>query len=127
MPNYVLVYGTLRPGCHAYDWFNLNEHTNHVGQVTVPGSMYNLGSYPGVKLDGNPDGVVCDVLEVINPDIIGRLDTYEGYNPDFPTSSLYVRQEITVADLPGPAFIYEYNMDVGGRSRMEIGDWTKRN
>jgi len=121
---HVLVYGTLRPGHGAYQAFDLAHQSEHLQTVRVEGTMYDLGSFPGVKLDGNPDGFVCDLLKITNPDVLRRLDAYEGYRPDFPNNSLYLRQTVEVADI-GAAYIYEYNDSVGARPRVSSGDWTQ--
>jgi gamma-glutamylcyclotransferase (GGCT)/AIG2-like uncharacterized protein YtfP len=121
----VLVYGTLRPGNAAFDIFDLAEQTNHIGSVRIPGSMYHLGGFPGVKLDGAEPGVVCDVLEILNPDVMTSLDRYEGYHEDRPEHSLYLKREVDTAEF-GSCMIYEYNNEIGGRPKMEDGDWNKR-
>jgi len=118
----ILVYGTLRPGCGAYKGFGLDTKSNHVATVRIEGSMYHLGGFPGVKLDGRPEGFVCDLLELTDPDVLARLDTYEGYRPETPFNSLYLRKEIKVPD-HGAAYIYEYNDQVGDRALVESGDW----
>lgn len=124
-PNNILVYGTLRPGCGAYEMFGLDESTVHVATVRIPGTMYDLGRFPGIKLDGNPDGFVCDVLEVLDPDVISRLDRYEGYHEEYPNGSLYIRREITIDGFDDPVYIYEYNDHIGGRKLKEGGDWKR--
>ena len=121
----VLVYGTLRPGNRAYSLFELDEQTQHLGTVRIPGSMYHLGGFPGVKLDGSQPGVVCDVLEILNPDVMSLLDHYEGYNEDNPRASLYIRREVDTPEF-GPCLVYEFNNDVQQRPKMEDGDWNRR-
>lgn len=88
--------------------------------------MYNLGAYPGVKLDGNPDGFVCDLFELDDAQVMARLDAYEGYDPEDSERSLYLRQLIEVPDI-GAAYIYEYNQHVKGGARVENGDWLSKN
>ena len=90
----VLVYGTLRP------FTNTNV-------VRVPGHLYDLGSFPGVKLDNSSDTMVtCEVIEVTDEEL-ERLDLYEGYRPSDPDNSLYIRRKLDW----GP-FIYEYNGEI---------------
>lgn len=89
--------------------------------------MYHLGGFPGVVLDGGEEGVVCDVLEITDESaadrVIERLDGYEGYRPESPDNSLYLRQEIEAGEF-GWASIYEYNRDVSARRRVDGGDWN---
>lgn len=85
--------------------------------------MYHLGGFPGIKLDGNPDGFVGDILELTDPDVLQQLDGYEGYNPEKPEHSLYLRRLIEIPG-HGEVMIYEYNDRIAGRARVEGGDWT---
>ena len=105
----VLVYGTLRP------FTNTNV-------VRVPGHLYDLGSFPGVRLDNSSDTMVtCEVIEVTDEEL-ERLDQYEGYRPSDPDNSLYIRRKLDW----GP-FIYEYNDPFGNLSEKYIvpsGDWS---
>ncbi len=102
----VYVYGTLRPG-------GSDLHT-------IPGVMFNMGSYPGVKL-GAPDGGSSFVAERIEvSDVrLKQLDRYEGYRADDPARSLYLR----VPYLDGHIYVYNQNLD--GREVLPHGDWLK--
>lgn len=129
MLNRILVYGTLRVGQGAYFSFGLNKYTTHLGQVRIPGSMYHLGGFPGVVLDGNEEGVVCDVLEITDksavPDVLDRLDAYEGYRENSPDNSLYLRDYYNTEEF-GRAYVYVINRNVDGYSRIAGGDWVER-
>ena len=126
MLNRFLVYGTLRVGQGAYYSFGLDDKTTHLGQVRVPGSIYHMGGFPGLVLDGDEEGVLCDVLEVADEDAVAdvlyALDGYEGYRKDIPANSLYLRRVVKTPEF-GPAWVYEINCGVGGRPRIEGGDW----
>ena len=102
----VLVYGTLRKGAE-----------NAV--VLVPGTLYNLGWFPGIKLDRseNPSSfVTCEVLEV-DDDKLFTFDNYEGYDPTDPENSLYIREEWQ------GKFIYTFNKDVQNKPVIASGNW----
>ena len=105
----VLTYGTLRPFT--------NENI-----VRVPGQLYDLGAFPGIKLDNSSNTVVtCELIEVTDEEL-ERLDRYEGYRPSDPDNSLYIRRKLDW----GP-FIYEYNDPFGNLSEKGIvpsGDWS---
>lgn len=109
MKRQVLVYGTLRP------FTNKNI-------VRVPGHLYDLGSFPGLKLDNSSDTMVtCESIEVTDEEL-ERLDMYEGYDPSDPDNSLYIRRKLDW----GP-FIYEYNDPWGNLPKKSIvpsGDWA---
>ena len=102
----IYVYGTLRPGGLTGAWSH--------------GTMYDMGSYPAVILpkageEGGPMFYHEHVL--VDDDVLRSFDMYEGYSPQDPDNSLYVR----VPFLDG--FIYEYNQPLGTRKRVMSGDW----
>jgi len=100
----VYVYGTLRPGKGL--------------TVDVPGLLYDLGSYPGAVLEGPGFNRSFKAEPVIVDDeMLKRLDAYEGYRPDSPENSLYLRQPFN------NGWIYTYNYDLVGRRVIESGDW----
>jgi len=106
--NKVYVYGTLRPG-----------KTTNV--VQIPGILYKLGWFPGVKLDLEAESgsfVTCEVVEVDDEEL-KRLDVYEGYHMDCLDNSLFIRTPI----LDG--FIYEFNGRVEPHDIIESGDWLE--
>lgn len=114
---HVFVYGTLRVGQGAYRGYKLDTGTDHIGTFDHPGTIFSLGGFPGVRLNG--DGrFVGDLLRLHRPEAqLAALDQYEG------EGSLYHRRVIYVGPDKVPAYAYEYN----GPSRTPIdgGDWIK--
>jgi gamma-glutamylcyclotransferase (GGCT)/AIG2-like uncharacterized protein YtfP len=103
----LLIYGTLRPGTAP--------------TITIPGVMFNLGSFPGIRLEGEHT-FTAEVVEV-SDEILARLDRYEGYYEDAPEASLYIRRRYTDIEAGVDAWIYEYNSDFDPVNRVECGDW----
>lgn len=103
----ILVYGTLRPG---------NTQTR-----LIPGVMYNIGAFPGVKLDNlrDTDTVVVEEVEVDDAGL-RRLDGYEGCNPDDPKNSLYNRVRMDCG-----SWLYVFNASTLGKEVVPDGDWLK--
>lgn len=99
MSNILYVYGTLRPG--------------RGNVVRVKGQLFDLGWFPGIKLD-LPGEVVCEKIEV---DDWSAVDRYEGYYPEDHEHSLYIRRPY------GDGFIYEFNRDVNPVKLVQGGDW----
>lgn len=95
------VYGTLRPG--------------NTEPITVAGTMYDLGPFPGVVLGGG-NKVVVERTEV---ESIAACDRYEGYYEDDPEGSLYIR--VPFED----GWIYEFNRHVDPKKVVESGDWLE--
>lgn len=120
----VLVYGTLRSGHAAHYSFDLDSSPS-LGTYRIPGSIYDLGAFPGYRPDQHEAGVVVEAYKV-NDHQLAQLDRYEGYRPENPAGSLYLREQVEVPEL-GDAFIYVYNQELAGvRQRVESGDWKNR-
>jgi len=104
----VYVYGTLRPG---------GDDT-----VLIPGVIYDLGWFPGARVDferhGDGPSFVAERVEVSDYKL-KEFDAYEGYDPDRPHASLYIRKPY----LDG--WIYEYNGNVKTTDVISSGDWLK--
>lgn len=100
----VYVYGTLRPG--------------NGEPFVIPGEIYDLGWYPGLKLLPETDGkfVVAERIEA-DDERLAKLDSYEGYYEDDHKHSLYLR----VPFLDG--WVYVYNRPLEGRTPVLSGDW----
>jgi gamma-glutamylcyclotransferase (GGCT)/AIG2-like uncharacterized protein YtfP len=120
---YLFLYGTLMRGLGAMDALPASEHLRFVCESQVQGSLYDLGSYPGLK-EGT--GLVLgEVYEVLHPDVWEILDPYEDYFPGQETSSLYLRQSIELMGEPGYAWTYVYNQPVDEDRFIQDGDWRR--
>lgn len=126
--DYIFVYGTLRRGERA----DLNASqkafdVKFVGTDSINGLLFNLGSYPGLKLITNPgdefrsshDSIVGDLFKVMDASITAVLDAYEGY------PVLYNRCQVET--LSGKtAWVYTYNPEVPFDQVITSGDWRNR-
>lgn len=106
MTHNVLVYGTLRPG--------------NAREVTVKGHIFDLGAFPGVRLDG--DSTFTAELVTVDDETLAKLDRYEGFYEDSPETSLYVRKRYTDPEQGVDAWIYEFNETPTARP-VEGGNW----
>lgn len=103
----IYVYGTLRTGSKS------------ATMVEIPGAMYDLGWYPGIKLcEGCNTVVKCERI-VVDDEKLAELDAYEGYRPENPDYSLYLRVPVLDGE------IYVYNHDVNPDSLIPDGDWLR--
>jgi gamma-glutamylcyclotransferase (GGCT)/AIG2-like uncharacterized protein YtfP len=100
----IYVYGTLRPGGDSFHF--------------IPGHMYDIGWFPGVTL-GGPGCNSSFVAEriVVSDDRLKEIDGYEGFNPNSPETSLYLRKPC----LDG--WIYTYNREITSEPVVVGGDW----
>jgi len=96
----VFVYGTLKRGFGNH---HLVEDAEEILEATTPGVLYDLPyGFPAMVLpedaprnqsDESPlvHGELCIYPEDELPEILRRLDFLEGYYPNRPESSLYLR------------------------------------
>ncbi len=79
---YVFVYGTLRRGC-SNDITRLSPPPRWVGEAALPGVLYTLGAYPGMRLEGHAAGdrPVRGEVYAIEPALEHVLDGIEGLVP----------------------------------------------
>ena len=114
----IFVYGTLRPD--ARNGKMMTTGAKHVGTDSITGAqLYNLGWFPGVKLDKTDSMVHGDVFEIVDGKLPPRLDSYEGY------PSLYSRSQVKT-DNGELAWVYTYNGSVSQDQLIESGEWCPR-
>lgn len=118
---YVFVYGTLRKG-QERDINRLQPAPLFVGNSQINGVLYNLGSYPGVRLDGL-NSVQGEIYQ-ITPELERQLDEIEEVWPQ--QTGEYVRREVVVqsAGVALICLVYEL-VETRTHSRVviESGDW----
>jgi gamma-glutamylcyclotransferase (GGCT)/AIG2-like uncharacterized protein YtfP len=89
----------------------LSERGRFLGEATVPGRLYDLGSYPGAR----PGlGIIVGEIFEIDESLIAALDEYEG--------SEFSRQIVSSSS---DCWIYWYVGDAVGREIVS-GDWFNR-
>ena len=121
---YVFVYGTLRRG-QERDINHLQPAPVFMGLGKINGTLYDLGSYPGVRL-GGLNWVHGEVYQ-ITPELECQLDEIEEVWPQ--QTGEYARREVVV-QCAGEALtclVYEVALvHTQGRGVIESGDWVKR-
>lgn len=121
---HIFVYGTLRRGHHAHASHGLHR-AEYLGTHRIPGTMFSLGGFPGVKLDGNQTGILGELYKVPRA-FLEALDTYEGYRGAGDPFNLYNRRSVDVGGIE--AFVYEFASEPNYDHHMIIndGDWNER-
>ena len=111
MADYLFVYGTLKLEVAPAEIVEVMRYLRNVGRATIRGFLYDLGMYPGVRLDANGGEVEGEILEFNDPAVLKFLDTYEGYDPETPSKSLFVHRRCQVHLKEENLFcwVYEYN------------------
>ena len=94
-PRFVFVYGTLRCG-EERDITALSPAPEMVGHGSVEGQLYDLGSYPGLRLGGI--GRVEGEVYAISAALERRLDEIEAVSPHPQPQPCdeYVKREVRV-------------------------------
>ena len=109
----LFVYGTLHPDRAPGEIADLVSRFQPIGEGTVRGRLYDLGSYPAMVLDRKAGQVRGQVFVVPRePGALSRLDAYEEYSPAELSDSLFLRRKTRVTLDDGrraDCWIYVYN------------------
>jgi gamma-glutamylcyclotransferase (GGCT)/AIG2-like uncharacterized protein YtfP len=100
----------------------------HLGPARVRGRLFDLGPYPAALLDPTAaTEIVGDLLAIEDAQVLAALDRYEGFDPERPDASLYVRTSATALRPDGsacPCELYVYARDPGPAPEVAGGDWA---
>ena len=131
MSQYLFAYGTLQPGLRARGRLRaLAAKMRPVGEGFVRGVLYDLGGYPGAVADAraasNISGTVMELLTDMS--VLRQLDDYEGFDPQAPETSEYVRERQMVEMSDGrkvECWFYRYNGELDGVRAIASGVWEQ--
>jgi gamma-glutamylcyclotransferase (GGCT)/AIG2-like uncharacterized protein YtfP len=115
----IFVYGTLRRG-GANAMSIRFPNSKFIAAAKVNGSLYDLGSYPGLLLNEAQSPVTGEVYEV-DDETLKELD-------DFESSSFYCRKpvEISLGAHPRECWTYEPNPKFCSLHLLiSSGDWIE--
>jgi gamma-glutamylcyclotransferase (GGCT)/AIG2-like uncharacterized protein YtfP len=126
MTDRVFFYGTLMTGFDRRRRAGIDPMLSYVGRGRIQAALFDLGIYPAAVPD--PDGVVWgEVYRALDLErVLNGLDDIEGYRPDQPESSLYLRVEVPVVYDDGSSetvWAYFYNAPLGRAERIPSGDY----
>ena len=137
---WLVVYGSLMRGLPAsepraetetgprrdlLDQLGVGAGLRRVGPCRVPGVLFDLGPYPALRPARSEADSVCGELHaVIDPRALTALDAFEGFDPQNPCGSDYLRERIELLEPRGMrAWIYVYNREPEASRRVMPGDW----
>ncbi len=128
--DHLFVYGTLRKSiAPSKDIRHLLRHeAEFQGVATVPGRLYDIGSYPGLILSENLDETVTGELYKIKNKrvVLNTFDQYEGSVEPFPKPWEYQRVLAEVSTADGSkvlSWLYTYQWDVADEKLIKSGDY----
>jgi gamma-glutamylcyclotransferase (GGCT)/AIG2-like uncharacterized protein YtfP len=125
----LFVYGTLRRGEERYPVLIRHEASDG-GAATTTGALLDLGSYPGLIIDGAKGSVAGEIYHAADPEaLFAELDAIETFRGFGVPGSLYRRAIVRVRRADGgSAFAWTY-VYAGPRNNFGIidsGDWRAR-
>lgn len=128
-PQFLFVYGTLLPGLAPPVIAPTVARLRRLGRGLVRGQLYDLGRYPGLILAGHGPRVQGQVFALPpDPDVLRRLDRYEGFFPDAPERSEFIRRSWPVM-VPGhgalACWVYEYGRPPLRATIVPDGDYLR--
>ena len=128
MTDRVFFYGTLMTGFDRRRRAGIDPLLSWVGRGRIQAALFDLGIYPAAVPD--PEGSVWG--EVYRADdlerVLAGLDEIEGYCPEQPEASLYIRVEVPVVYEDGATdtvWVYFYNAPLGRAERIRSGDYLE--
>lgn len=129
MSDYLFAYGTLAEKPPA-EISAVVGQLKPVGEGYVYGRLYDVGEYPGAILDRGTRCRVFGKIFQLSPGraVLKQLDSYEGFDPEHPRTSLFVRKRASISRAKQPpvrAWIYEYNQDVCSLPLIRSGHYAK--
>ncbi len=129
MKRYLFSYGTLRPRHAPAEIAPTVRLLRRVGRGSVRGRLYDLGEYPGAVLSRTGPAIAGQIFELPeDPDVLRRLDEYEGFDPSHTQGSLFVRMKWPVTLQNGKklsCWVYAYNGSPDRARSITRGDYSK--
>src|SRR5690242_8156175 len=104
----------------------IDDKLTYLGRGSIHAALFDVGIYPAAvpAPDGQVWGEVYDVKDAAI--VLAALDEIEGYTPEDPDRSLYVRTEVSVRLPDGSstnAWVYFYNAPLGRAQPIPSGDY----
>jgi len=124
----VFFYGTLMAGFDRRRRAEIDDRLEYLGRGSIRAALFDLGLYPAA-IPSPEDRVWGELYWMTEASaVLPVLDDIEGYNPDDPDRSLYVRREVEVTSADGStgrAWVYFYNAPLGQAPRIPAGDYLQ--
>jgi gamma-glutamylcyclotransferase (GGCT)/AIG2-like uncharacterized protein YtfP len=126
---YLFSYGTLSPRHAPPEIEPTVRRFRRVGKGFVHGQLFDFGEYPGAVLTRNGSRITGQIFELPDdPEVLNRLDEYEGFDRSNPKASLFVRKRRYVQLQDGRkifCWVYSYNRPVKLARRLTGGTYSK--
>ena len=128
----LFVYGTLRPGLAPAEIAPVVAELHPIGEGHLHGTLYHLGHYPGLVLTPATNQVHGLVFQFpsdpeLAASLLAQLDLYEGFYPNSPADSLFVRVLHPVTLATGElldCWVYLFNQPPGPAPILQSGRYS---
>lgn len=129
--NRIFVYGSLRKAFDHPKHSLLDKNGRLLGVGSCRGNLYEIEWYPGAVLSHDSSDRVTGEVYVIDRNfemVLDALDQYEGYSPESPGTSLFIRRTAIIMLQDGStteSWIYLYNGNADNFKPILSGDFLK--
>lgn len=96
----------------------VRKNCSYIGEASIPGKLYDLGTYPGAIYDENSSSTVYgEVYQIMKneKELVRFLDEFEGVGSQFEYPNEYVRTSIPVLTkhriIEVSTYLYNWNLD----------------
>jgi gamma-glutamylcyclotransferase (GGCT)/AIG2-like uncharacterized protein YtfP len=119
-------YGTLMTGFDRRRRAGIESKLEYLGRGWIHGALFDLGIYPAAVPadDTRVWGEVCRFDDTAS--VLAAIDEIEGFSPEDPDHSLYVRDRVPATLEDGrvvDVWVYFYNAPLGGAPLIASGDY----
>ena len=129
MPDHVFFYGTLMTPFNRSGRQRVESKLAFAGRGRIRAALFDLGIYPAAVPADDDSTVAGEVYELLDAaTVLGALDEIEGFRPNEPERSLYLRVMTDVTLDSGQsrqAWAYFYNAPLGRAERIPSGDYLE--
>jgi gamma-glutamylcyclotransferase (GGCT)/AIG2-like uncharacterized protein YtfP len=127
--DHVFFYGTLMTGFNRPGRQRVDSILELAGRGRIRAALFDLGIYPAAVPADDDSSVRGEVYHMRDATaVLSALDEIEGFRPNEPARSLYLRVLTTVTLDDGrelPAWAYFYNAPLGRAERISSGDYLE--
>jgi gamma-glutamylcyclotransferase (GGCT)/AIG2-like uncharacterized protein YtfP len=128
---HIFVYGTLRKALEQEMAGVLVREAHFVGEASVRGVLFDLGTYPGLVVNEQATGLVKGEIYALRAPsadgTLAALDEYEGCAPSDVEPHEYRRVLVQATLADGPvlsAWAYVLNRSIAGLTPIPSGDYV---
>ena len=110
MTNFLAVYGTLRRRSIFPKLPTAASRLQFFSYGLIRGRLFWQRSYPALIQDRGFAQV--ELFRIVDPNVLGNLDRYEGFDPSNLRASLFVRTQVLLLNPQVRAWVYFLNLQI---------------